>query len=439
MVGSAERIWVKIEMKPKPPEKTSASKDGKQIETASTGKPKSSSTDGDLGDKSSEIKEAWLFGSVALHQDPAKGETRGKDASGEALYLDNRGGEGKTITHIYQREPNETTYLPGPLPAARAANEKKTITAAGIIAMNQGTDQIWVEGPGILTEISTRAVSSPAKPADAPPEKSGVPISRTTAPVRDSEPRATSLLVQNRASPPQADQAPDVKPTTRAGRALSEEVVSTIRFSKAMEFNGKSVDPAGHPAGRTDFFGIVTAQLEDSLLYCEERMIAYTDRPVPLAKLGTLAGAEKTGGQAAGNEDTEDQPQLALIECYKKAIGMSRKVDPILPSVLQQQRVEADELLVYERLNGEFHIPGKGKVFLYDRSDNSRGQNMTPGADPSPSPTTSSRTITPTSSRNPKASNRQTATAASGTRNERQTSADVCRPDQPQASFRRWS
>ena len=84
-------------------------------------------------------------------------------------------------------------------------------------------------------------------------------------------------------------QAPESKPTTRAGRPLSEKVASTICFSEGMEFNGRSVDPAGHPAGRTDFLGIVTAQLEDSLLYCEERMIAYTDRIVPLAKLGALS------------------------------------------------------------------------------------------------------------------------------------------------------
>ena len=40
------------------------------------------------------------------------------------------------------------------------------------------------------------------------------------------------------------------------------------------------------------------------------------------------------------------------------------------------KRFEADELLVYERLTGEFHVPGKGKVFLYDRSDNSGGPGM---------------------------------------------------------------
>ena len=155
-----------------------------------------------------------------------------------------------------------------------------------------------------------------------------------------------------------------------------------------MEFNGKSVDPAGHPAGRTDFYGIVRADLEDSLLYCQERMIAYTDRPVPLAKLGALSKANpadtaKSGAKESGDKEADDQPQLALIECYKNAVGISRKVDPILPMVLQQQRIEAEELLVYERSTGEFHVPGKGKVFLYDRSDNSRDQGMSSGGDAS--------------------------------------------------------
>ena len=70
---------------------------------------------------------------------------------------------------------------------------------------------------------------------------------------------------------------------------MSEKVTSTICFSEGMEFNGKSVDPEGHPAGRADFFGVVTAQLEDSLLHAEEAMIAYTDRLVPFAQLGAMS------------------------------------------------------------------------------------------------------------------------------------------------------
>src|SRR5262249_20386077 len=147
--------------------------------------------------------------------------------------------------------------------------------------------------------------------------------------------------------------------------------------------NGRSVNPSGHPAGRTDFHGIVIAEIEDSQLYCEERMIAYTDRIIPLTKLGALsqsnpADSDRNGTRSGENNGSDDRPPLALIECYQNAIGISRKVHPDFAAVLQQQRIEADELLVYERTTGKFHVPGKGKVYLYDRSGNSRGQTSDP-------------------------------------------------------------
>ena len=55
----------------------------------------------------------------------------------------------------------------------------------------------------------------------------------------------------------------------------------TIGFSENMEFTGRSVDPEGRPAAQAEFYGIVTAQMEDALLHCTEKMIAYTDREVP--------------------------------------------------------------------------------------------------------------------------------------------------------------
>ncbi len=55
----------------------------------------------------------------------------------------------------------------------------------------------------------------------------------------------------------------------------------TIGFSENMQFTGRSVDPEGRPAARADFHGIVTAQMEDALLHCTEKMIAFTDREVP--------------------------------------------------------------------------------------------------------------------------------------------------------------
>jgi hypothetical protein len=178
-----------------------------------------------------------------------------------------------------------------------------------------------------------------------------------------------------------------------------------------MEFNGRTVDPEGKPAGRADFFGIVTAELEDALLHCEERMIAFTDKVVPLAQLGAMstpqpkpksAGTLSTGAPTESSNESSPGPQLALIKCYRNAILISRKVDPLAPILLQQQRVEADELLDYDRRTGRFWVPDKGKVFLYDRSDNSRAHGMNAiGNDQSSQKSTSAkRTITPASSRN---------------------------------------
>src|SRR5262249_40415067 len=144
-----------------------------------------------------EIREAWLWGSVSLHQSPAKGKTAGQDASGEALYLDNRGGKGKTISWIYQRDPNEVTYLPGPLPPARATSDDKIITGAGVIAMNQGTDQAWVEGPGTVTQFTKRSASPSNNVSDTSPQAINTSSSGKNVNVGVTKTRTTSFFAQN--------------------------------------------------------------------------------------------------------------------------------------------------------------------------------------------------------------------------------------------------
>ena len=129
MFGSAERMWVKMEMKPVKAETAKTSDD--KTKTASTSSTKTSSTGRASTSTNAEIRQAWLWGSVSLHQEPAEGKTKGQDASGEAIYVDNVG-EGKVISYVYQREPNEKTYLPGPLPPARVENDDKAIKAAGV-------------------------------------------------------------------------------------------------------------------------------------------------------------------------------------------------------------------------------------------------------------------------------------------------------------------
>ena len=283
--------------------------------------------------------------------------------------------------------------------------------------MNQATDQAWVEGPGTLTQITTRVASSPADMPDAEPKPGdGLPPRSADRPTT-TESLAAASLNQNDSRLGPRDQTVDANVSTRAGRRLSERVSSTICFSEGMEFNGHSVDPDGDTSGRADFYGVATAQLEDSLLHAEGGMIAYTDRPVPFAQL-----------RALGDQKAEAGPQLTIIECYRNAIGISRKVDPTRPEVLQQQRIEAEELLVYDRRTGDFQIPGKGKVYLYDRSDNSQGVGKNPdvGGNPSLQPAATAFTVTPTSNRSSNEAGRSSSSpSAIGRSSTRMQSAVV--------------
>ena len=121
MTGSCDRMWARVALKPKSESDKIASKQTERTKTASA-KP-------GAGETNAEIRKVWMWGNVALHQDPKKdkdksagrSDKKGNDASGEALYLDNRG-TNKAITYVYQRDPTEKTYLPGPLPPARVEN-----------------------------------------------------------------------------------------------------------------------------------------------------------------------------------------------------------------------------------------------------------------------------------------------------------------------------
>jgi len=438
MVGSADRIWAKLEMKPKTDGQTGSNQNTAETKARSTTKTRTASTTPGMNENKAELKKVWMWGSVALHQEPEQGKTKGQDASGEALYLDN-GGPGKIYTEIYQREPNEKTYLPGPLPPAWVENEDMRITAAGKLTMNQLTDQAWADGPGTLTQLTVKAPAAPAGAGGAGTQPTATTATGAKAPKSQANSRPATVLAQNKADADPAapkDQASASKPKTRAGRPVSENNPMTIAFSDGMDFTGRTTDPDGNPAARADFHGIVTAQMEDGLLHCEEKMIVFTDREVPLAELGKLSKSKRKGGvlEPADAEDEGDsQAQLALLYCYRKAVGINRKVDPDAPILLEKQRIEADDILAYDRRTGYFEIPGKGIVYLYDRSDNSSrapGMNLDAENDNSPSPTAGRRPITPTSSRVENRSSRTTGTAAANTRG----TAPPAQPDGPTES-----
>ena len=223
------------------------------------------------------------------------------------------------------------------------------------------------------------------------------------------------------------DEAQTAGSKTATSRPPGQKAPSTIQFSEGMEFIGRTTSPEGEPAGRADFYGIVTAQMEDALLYCQDKMIAYTDRVVPLAELGAMSKTRsqpKPGNDAepadapvdpdAGAEE-KPQPQLTLIKCFRNAVAITRKVDPDTRVLLKQERIEADDVLSYDRRTGAFDAPGRGTVYLYDRSDNSgnsAGMNVDFGPTNDANPKPAQRPIKSTSGRVAKRSDQAAGSAA---------------------------
>jgi hypothetical protein len=408
MTGSAERIWAKVVQAP-----------GSSLGSGS-GKRTTGTKTAAGPESNAEVREVRMWGNAAVHQDPAAGKIKGQEATGEAIYLENRG-PGKVHTIVYQRDPTEKIRRPDPLPRARAENDDNKITVAGFLTMNQETDQVWANGPGTMTQLAAPGFmtdKAPDAPADAQTPRDGAAQSKP-------------------------------KPKTRAGVPLSEKVPMTITFTERMEFNGRTTDPDGHPSARADFFGISTAKMEDSKLYCEEQMITFTDKEVPLAQVGATSkgpSKPKAGSNALdpANEDVgadgeaEAEPQtkaeLARIYCYKNAVAINRKVDPDSPTLIQMQKIYAQDSLIYDHRTGDFEVPDKGLVWLFDRDNKStetNGQDLdgNGNSNNAPNRTATRRTVTPTSGRAPSQSGRTGGAPATATR-----SRSTARPTPPPAT-----
>ncbi len=232
------------------------------------------------------------------------------------------------------------------------------------------------------------------------------------------------------------------KPRTRAGRPIGDKDLLTITWTKRMEFNGRTTDPSGRPAGRADFFGIVNSQMTDARLYCEQKMIAFTDREVPLAQVGSALGRPGKGNADKGKDQPErpdgddadertgpngSRVDIALLYCYGNPVAISRKVDPDVPIVLEKERIDAWDYkdpsqgdgktvfpgrIDYNRRTGEFYVPGPGIVYLYDRPNEGQNKDGTTNAAPAAPPAgaaarggvrpANGRTVTPTAARSPR-------------------------------------
>ena len=319
MTGSAERIWAKIVQAPGSSLGGGSSKRTAETKTA-TGVRRSGSPG-----SNAEVREVWMWGNVALHQDPAAGKTKGQEASGEAVYLDNRG-KGKAASPRLSTRPERKDATAWPHPARPGRERRQQDHSRGIPQMNQETDQAWATGPGTMTQLAARGFLT-----DKSPDAAADAAAQTPGDVRSSKSKP--------------------KPKNRAGIPVSEKAPMTITFTERMEFNGRTTDPDGQPVGQGRL--LRHRQREDGrrLLHCEEQMITFTDKEVPLAQLGAMSKGRskpKAGDDALepADEDAGDdgeaeppsQAELTRIYCYKNAVGINRKVDPDTPTCSSSRR-----------------------------------------------------------------------------------------------------
>ena len=238
-----------------------------------------------------------------------KAKPQGNDIFGEAVYLDNKG-KGKANARVYHRDPTNPAPLPGPIRWAKVATDDM-IVYGEILWMDQEQDKIWAYGPGVLNQWSDRALLTDKSPEPKPDAELAAaaprswPTSRRRGPGRPGRAAAPgpgeSARAGGRGERTRRGTGPAAppKPRTRAGRPVGDKDLLTITWTQRMEFNGRTKDPSGRPAGRADFYGKGRAEMTDARLYWEQKMIAFTDREVPLAQFGsTLSGPARTG---AGN------------------------------------------------------------------------------------------------------------------------------------------
>jgi lipopolysaccharide export system protein LptA len=323
-------------------------------------------------DSNYQIRDLLMFGNVSLHQDPSPGKTKGQDATGEALVLRNEG-PGRAIFNIYNHDPRAKkppAGTSGRLPRARVITEDMNVEG-DIIGVNQITDQAWVYGPGKLVQLTERSLLTDRAEGEDAPSPGGAAEGR---------------------------QKSTVRVRTRAGKVQSDRVPLVVTWGEKMLFHGRSLDPENRPAAKAQFFKNARAEMEDGLLYCDDVMTTYTDRPIPLAEVGKLsqagAGGKKEGSRGEGQDAEQPKPDLASIDLVGRAQAISRKVAPDRPVLLSRQRITGDRL-IYDRRTGDFQVPGAGIVYLYDREDSTRVEAV-PGR---PRPPAGQRNIRATSGR----------------------------------------
>ena len=256
------------------------------------------------GNTKSELREARLRGSVVFHEDPAPGKQRGTNVTGEAIDVTNLG-ENKMYFKVYNVDPDKAAPLdqrakisPSEFlarietlgrsyPLARVETEDFTVDGPKI-GLNQLTDEAWVDGRGVLTQLAPLGLLSdkgldnaPAQPAAPTSPRSARPDHAATGPDHTAT------------HPIHAAPGPD--------RPHHDDPAEDLVDAHSMQFKGQSTNPQGQPVARAHFVANVRAEMEDSLMLCQE-MTTYMDRTVKLTRpKGAKPAGPGNGTEAAAN------------------------------------------------------------------------------------------------------------------------------------------
>ncbi|SIO40684.1 hypothetical protein SAMN05444166_4447 [Singulisphaera sp. GP187] len=320
------------------------------------------------GNTRGEIQKVLLRGGVAFHQDPDTGKTQGTDVTGEALDVHNQG-DGKMMFVVENLidSAKATTPEKAMAPHARVATEEMTITGPRI-GLDQAADHAWVEGAGTLTQMAPRGLLTDKGLGEGAP---------------DAKDHAVAIAESNTKEKDKDKAKASVEANKRPMR---------ISWKSSMKFVGRpeNVFLRGTPVALVQFHDDVRAVMDDAQLACKKRMDVYMDRQVSLVR---PKGVSK---EAAPGEEPEPRPQISLLDCFENVVVESRKIDPDTRVLLQKQRIEGARV-TYDKLTGNFHVPGKGKVALWNREDGADNPLAAPTPAPADPGTTARRSIKPAS------------------------------------------
>ncbi len=322
-----------------------------------------------------EVRDAKLRGGVMVHQEPAPGEQRGKDASGEALDLFSQG-KGMMKFAVAAEEPQannpeaKTKLAAGgdpkssgtrsrlaskgrtsrPRVLARVEFDGMVVESEKIIGLDQLNNFAWSLGHGSMVQLADKGLL-------------------------DDKGLASDK------SKPKGQQGPSSKDPL------------TISWNEEMKFYGRSRDKAGREVAKAEFRGTseevqtpegrrvfrrgVEARMTDAAIDCDT-MDVYMDKVVELAKAAKNPPGS-TSTPASASAPNEPQAEIAMIESWGDNLvedhklhhaGVditSRKYFPDTKTLKDKQRIQHTHV-IYDKRTGDFEGSGAGMMYLYQGS-----------------------------------------------------------------------